>query len=131
MLEHEMSFYIVFCQGKQATTKQPDLDPIAIPVKKQGASIGRSSSIEKKHMMKGGARTRGPNNNISLETITFNDNHDARTHARARTHTHTHTHTHAHRARVDAAARARGGSAALPAIEHRNVCLETKLAPWR
>ena len=69
----KMSFYIVFCKGKQATTKQPDLDHIAITVKKQGASIGRSSSIEKKHMMKGGPCTRGPNNNISLETITFNN----------------------------------------------------------
>ena len=76
MEEHEMSFYIVFCKGKQATTKQPDLDPIAIPVKKQGASIARSSSIEKKHMMKGGPCTRGLNNNISLEAITFNNNNN-------------------------------------------------------
>ena len=71
-----MSFYIVFCQGKQATTKQPDPDPIAIPVKKQGASIGRSSSIEKMHMMKGPPCGRGPNNNISLEAITFNKNNN-------------------------------------------------------
>ena len=69
-----MSLYIVFCKGKQGTTKQPDPVIIAFPVKKQGASIGRSSSIEKKHMMKGGPCTRGLNNNISLETITFNNN---------------------------------------------------------
>ena len=27
MLEQEMSFSIVFCKGKRASTKQPDLDP--------------------------------------------------------------------------------------------------------
>ena len=70
-----MSLYIVFCKGKQGTTKQPDPAVIAFPVKKQGASIARSSSIEKKHMMKGGACTRGPNNNISLEGIIFNNNY--------------------------------------------------------
>ena len=73
-----MSLYIVFCKGKQATTKQPDPETIAFPVKKQGASIARSSSIEKKHMMKGGPCTRGLNNNISLEELMFN-NHFTRT----------------------------------------------------
>ena len=70
-----MSLYIVFCKGKQATTKQPDSDVIAIPVKKQGASIGRSTSIEKNQYATGPPRGRGPNNNISLEAITFNNNY--------------------------------------------------------
>ena len=30
MEEHEMSLYIVFCKGKQGTTKQPDLGVIVL-----------------------------------------------------------------------------------------------------
>ena len=71
-----MSLYIVFCKGKQGTTKQPDPDVIAIPVKKQGASIGRSTSYGKNQYATGPPCGRGPNNNISLEAITFNNNNN-------------------------------------------------------
>ena len=70
LLEHEMSFYIVFWQGKRGTTKQPDPVVIHFPRassrkwRKWGCGLGGA----------GGARTRGPNNNYSLEVIMFNNN---------------------------------------------------------
>ena len=69
MLEQEMSFYMVFCKGKRITTKQPDLDHLELPEAssrkwwKCGCGLGAAR----------GARTRGPNNNYSLELIMFNN----------------------------------------------------------
>ena len=72
MLEQEMSFSIVFCKGKRITTKQPD--PVHIVLSrafarkwwKHGCGLGGA----------GGPRTRGPNNNYSLEEIIFNNNNN-------------------------------------------------------
>ena len=74
MWEHEMSFYSVFCKGRRGTTKQPDLVPIVLTEAssqkwwKWGCGLGAA----------GGARTRGANNNYSLEVIIFNNNNNHR-----------------------------------------------------
>ena len=69
-----MSFYSVFCKGKRGGTKQPDLDHIELPEassrKWWKCSCGLGAAR--------GSRTRGPNNNYSLELIMFN-NHFTRT----------------------------------------------------
>ena len=67
-----MTFSIVFCKGKRITTKQPNLDPLVWTETssrkwwKHGCGLGGA----------GGARTRGPNNNYSLEEIMFNNNNN-------------------------------------------------------